>query len=79
MIGLKLENTSMEFVLPKIKQDREKYRLPFAEMGLDYDPREVKSHSKFIQKREEVLAMIGEMEAEIMGRAEGEKQEHGYF
>jgi taurine transport system ATP-binding protein len=46
------------------------YRLPFAERGLDGDPREIKASSEFIEKREEILSMIWEMEEEIMGRQE---------
>ena len=46
------------------------YRLPFAERGLDENPREIKASSEFIEKREEILSMIWEMEEEIMGRTE---------
>ena len=46
------------------------YLLPFAERGLDEDPRDIKASSEFIKKREEVLSMIWEMEEEIMGRQE---------
>jgi len=44
------------------------YRLPFAERGLTQSPRDVKAAADFIDKREEILSMIWEMEEEIMGR-----------
>ncbi len=44
------------------------YRLPFADRGLKENPREIKASLAFIQKREEILSMIWEMEEEIMGR-----------
>ncbi len=44
--------------------------LPFADMGLNTNPRDIKSNAEFIEHREEVLAMIWEMEEEIMGRVE---------
>ncbi len=43
------------------------YRLPFAELGVDADLREVKKHPDFGPKREEILNMIWNMEEEIMG------------
>ncbi|MEM8753598.1 MAG: ABC transporter ATP-binding protein [Pseudomonadota bacterium] len=46
------------------------YRLPFAELGVNADLREVKKHPDFGPKREEILSMIWDMEEEIMGRAE---------
>jgi taurine transport system ATP-binding protein len=46
------------------------YRLPFADRGLEEDPRDIKASSDFVKKREEVLSMIWEMEEEIMGRQE---------
>ncbi len=46
------------------------YRLPFAEMGVGADLREVKKHPDFNIKREEILGMIWDMEEEIMGRTE---------
>ncbi len=46
------------------------YRLPFAEMGVGQDLREVKKHPKFAETREEILTMIWDMEEEIMGRTE---------
>jgi taurine transport system ATP-binding protein len=46
------------------------YQLPFAEMGVGQDLREVKKHPKFSETREEILGMIWDMEEEIMGRTE---------
>ena len=47
------------------------YRLPFADLGVGKDLREVKKHPDFGVKREEILSMIWDMEEEIMGRTEG--------
>lgn len=47
------------------------YRLPFAERGINEDAREIKSGADFVERREEILSMIWDMEEEIMGRAEG--------
>ena len=47
------------------------YRLPFAELGVGADLREVKKHPDFGPKRDEILNMIWDMEEEIMGRKEG--------
>ena len=46
------------------------YRLPFAELGVGQDLRDVKKHPDFAQRREEILGMIWDMEEEIMGRTE---------
>ena len=43
------------------------YELPFAKIGLDVDARELKASPEFIEKREEILSQIWEMEEEIMG------------
>ncbi len=43
------------------------YDLPFANTGLDVEPRELKASPEFIEKREEVLSLIWEMEEQIMG------------
>lgn len=43
------------------------YDLPFAEVGLSVEPRELKASPEFIEKREEVLSIIWEMEEQIMG------------
>lgn len=45
------------------------YRLPFADRGLDEDPRAIKNDREFVQTREEILGMIWNMEEEIMGKA----------
>ena len=46
------------------------YRLPFADLGVGADLREVKKHPDYAVKREEILEMIWNMEEEIMGRTE---------
>ena len=46
------------------------YELPFAKEGLHVDTREMKASPEFIEKREEALSLIWEMEEEIMGRTE---------
>jgi taurine transport system ATP-binding protein len=43
------------------------YNLPFAKVGLHVDPREMKASPEFIEKREELLSLIWEMEEQIMG------------
>lgn len=43
------------------------YDLPFAKMALDSDARELKNSPEFIEKREEILSLIWEMEEQIMG------------
>ncbi|MEM1063897.1 MAG: ABC transporter ATP-binding protein [Pseudomonadota bacterium] len=48
------------------------YQLPFADLGVGQDLREVKKHPDFNTRREEILSMIWEMEEEIMGRAEAD-------
>ncbi|MEM8957722.1 MAG: ABC transporter ATP-binding protein [Pseudomonadota bacterium] len=55
---------------PRPGRIHKEYRLPFAEMGVGADLREVKKVPEFGQKRDEILSMIWEMEEEIMGRAE---------
>jgi len=55
---------------PRPGRIHKEYRLPFAEMGVEADLREVKKHPDFAVKREEILGMIWDMEEEIMGRAE---------
>ncbi|MEM7333935.1 MAG: ABC transporter ATP-binding protein [Chloroflexota bacterium] len=44
------------------------YELPFAKLGLTHDPRALKTSTEFIEKREEILSLIWEMEEEIMGK-----------
>ena len=55
---------------PRPGRIHKEYNLPFAEMGVDADLREVKKHPDYDAKREEILSMIWEMEEEIMGRKE---------
>ena len=55
---------------PRPGRIHQEYRLPFAELGVDADLREVKKHPEFGEKRDEILAMIWDMEEEIMGRTE---------
>ncbi|MEM8537304.1 MAG: ATP-binding cassette domain-containing protein, partial [Pseudomonadota bacterium] len=55
---------------PRPGRIHQEYRLPFAEMGVGQDLREVKKHPKFAEVREEILGMIWDMEEEIMGRTE---------
>ncbi len=43
------------------------YELPFAKIGLDVDARELKASPEFIEKREEILSLIWDMEEQIMG------------
>jgi taurine transport system ATP-binding protein len=55
---------------PRPGRIHKEYRLPFAEMGVGADLRDVKKHPDFAAKREEILGMIWAMEEEIMGRTE---------
>ncbi|MBS1301136.1 ABC transporter ATP-binding protein [Loktanella sp. SALINAS62] len=52
---------------PRPGRIHKEYNLPFAAMGVDADLREVKKHPDFATRREEILNMIWDMEAEIMG------------
>ena len=45
------------------------YDLPFAEMGLTDDSRDIKNANDFVQTKEEILEMIWNMEEEIMVRS----------
>ncbi|MEX0371574.1 MAG: taurine ABC transporter ATP-binding protein [Tateyamaria sp.] len=56
---------------PRPGRIHKEYRLPFAELGVGQDLREVKKHPEFGERREEILGMIWDMEEEIMGRTEG--------
>ena len=56
---------------PRPGRIHKEYHLPFAEMGVGADLREVKKHADYNTTREEILAMIWNMEEEIMGRTEG--------
>ena len=55
---------------PRPGRVHKEYNLPFAEKGVGADLREVKKHKKFGPTRDEILAMIWDMEEEIMGRTE---------
>lgn len=55
---------------PRPGRIHKEYRLPFADMGVGQDLREVKKHPDYSTTREEILSMIWEMEEEIMGRSE---------
>lgn len=55
---------------PRPGRIHKEYRLPFADMGVNGDLREVKKDPQYAPKREEILSMIWEMEEEIMGRTE---------
>ena len=55
---------------PRPGRIHKEYRLPFAELGVGADLREVKKHDDFNSTREEILSMIWDMEEEIMGRSE---------
>jgi taurine transport system ATP-binding protein len=56
---------------PRPGRIHKEYRLPFADLGVGQDLREVKKHPDYAKTREEILAMIWDMEEEIMGRTEG--------
>ena len=53
---------------PRPGRIHKEYNLPFAEMGLKQDLREIKKNKEFSSKREEILSMIWDMEEEIMGK-----------
>ncbi|MCY4541285.1 MAG: ABC transporter ATP-binding protein [Rhodobacteraceae bacterium] len=55
---------------PRPGRIHKEYRLPFAEMGVGADLREVKKADGYADSREEILSMIWDMEEEIMGRTE---------
>jgi len=55
---------------PRPGRIHKEYQLPFAELGVGADLREVKKHEEFGPRREEILEMIWDMEEEIMGRTE---------
>ncbi len=52
---------------PRPGRIEREYELPFAKMGLTANVRELKTSPEFIEKREEILSLIWEMEEEIMG------------
>ena len=53
---------------PRPGRIHKEYNLPFAEMGLTKDLREIKKNKEFSSTREEILSMIWNMEEEIMGK-----------
>ncbi|MEL6783935.1 MAG: ABC transporter ATP-binding protein [Pseudomonadota bacterium] len=55
---------------PRPGRIHKQYNLPFAEIGVGADLREVKRHKDFGTTRDEILSMIWDMEEEIMGRTE---------
>jgi taurine transport system ATP-binding protein len=55
---------------PRPGRIHKEYNLPFAEMGVGADLREVKKHEQFGKTRDEILSMIWDMEEEIMGRTD---------
>ena len=55
---------------PRPGRVHKEYRLPFADLGVGNDLREVKKHPDYNGTREEILEMIWNMEEEIMGRTE---------
>ncbi len=55
---------------PRPGRIHKEYSLPFADLGVDGDLREVKKHPDYGKTREEILGMIWDMEEEIMGRTE---------
>jgi taurine transport system ATP-binding protein len=57
----------MFVMAPRPGRVEKDYELPFAAAGIEMEPRELKASAEFIEKREEVLSLIWEMEEEIMG------------
>jgi taurine transport system ATP-binding protein len=55
---------------PRPGRIHKEYNLPFADLGVEADLREVKRTPSFGETRDEILSMIWEMEEEIMGRSE---------
>lgn len=55
---------------PRPGRIHKEYNLPFADMGVGADLREIKHHAEYGTTREEILNMIWDMEEEIMGRTE---------
>ena len=58
---------------PRPGRIHKEYRLPFADLGVNADLREIKKHPDYAPTREEILGMIWDMEEEIMGRTESEQ------
>ncbi|MEM1267911.1 MAG: ABC transporter ATP-binding protein [Pseudomonadota bacterium] len=55
---------------PRPGRIHKEFHLPFADRAVGADLRDVKQSDGFAETREEILAMIWEMEEEIMGRTE---------
>ena len=55
---------------PRPGRIEREYQLSFARRGLGESLRDIKADAEFSEKRDEILAMIWEMEEEIMGRQE---------
>ena len=58
---------------PRPGRIHKEYHLPFAELGVGKDLRQVKKHPEFAARREEILSMIWDMEEEIMGQPGAEE------
>lgn len=52
---------------PRPGRIEREYDLPFAKLGLTENPRDLKNSPEFVEKREEILSLIWEMEEQIMG------------
>jgi taurine transport system ATP-binding protein len=55
---------------PRPGRIHKEYKLPFAEMGVNMDLRDVKKSDGYTETRDEILSIIWEMEEEIMGRTD---------
>jgi taurine transport system ATP-binding protein len=53
---------------PRPGRIEREYELPFAKAALTANARELKNSPEFVEKREEILTLIWDMEEEIMGR-----------
>ncbi len=56
---------------PRPGRIERQYDLPFARQGLTADARELKNSPEFVEKREEILTLIWDMEEQIMGHQGG--------
>jgi taurine transport system ATP-binding protein len=54
---------------PRPGRIHKELRLPFADLGVGQDLREIKKHPDYEARREEILSMIWNMEEDIMGRS----------
>ncbi len=61
----------MFVMAPRPGRVEREYELPFANVALEVEPRELKASPEFIEKREEVLSLIWDMEEQIMGHEGG--------